>query len=90
MTVSVRVKATAGIKWECLQYRAENQYLDFETLPMTLTNEKDTFEATIPADEIDNVYDLMYLIEMMDNNGHGFIYPDLNRETPYKIVYFER
>jgi len=57
---------------------------------MTLTNEKDTFEATIPADAIDTVYDLMYLIEMMDNNRHGFIYPDLNRETPYKIVRFER
>ena len=90
VTVSVRVKAPAGIKWVRLQYRAVNQYLDFETLPMTLTNEKDTFEATIPADAIDTVYDLMYLIEMMDNNGHGFIYPDLNKETPYEIVRFAR
>jgi hypothetical protein len=28
----------------------------------------------------------MYLIEVMDNNGNGRIYPDLNKETPYRFV----
>jgi hypothetical protein len=28
----------------------------------------------------------MYLIEVMDNNGRGKIYPDLNKELPYVIV----
>jgi hypothetical protein len=28
----------------------------------------------------------MYLIEVMDNNGNGRIYPDLNKETPYVFV----
>jgi hypothetical protein len=32
----------------------------------------------------------MYLVEVMNNNGKGFIYPDLNRETPYKVVNFIR
>ena len=86
LTVKISVSAPAGIKWVRLQYRAVNQYLDFETLPMTLTGGKNTYEATIPSDKIDTAYDLMYLIEMMDANGRGFIYPDLNRETPYFII----
>jgi len=88
--VKINVTAPAGIKWVHLQYRAVNQYLDFTMLPMTPTGEKNTFEVTIPADKIDTTYDLMYLIEMFDNNGHGFIYPNLNKETPYQIIHFER
>ena len=90
VTVKINVSAPAGVKWVHLQYRAVNQYLDFTMLPMTPANEKNTFEATIPADRIDTTYDLMYLIEVMDNNGRGFIYPDLNKETPYEIVHFIR
>ena len=55
-------------------------------LPMLPANDKDFYEAVIPADKIDSTFNLMYLIEMMDNNGHGFIYPDLNKETPYVVV----
>ncbi len=28
----------------------------------------------------------MYLIEVMDNNDNGKIYPDLNKETPHIVV----
>jgi hypothetical protein len=28
----------------------------------------------------------MYLIEVMDKNGRGIIYPDFNKEMPYRIV----
>jgi hypothetical protein len=28
----------------------------------------------------------MYYIEAMDTHGHGVIYPDLERRTPYIIV----
>ena len=90
VTVRINVSAPAGVKWVHLQYRAVNQYLDFTMLPMIPTSEKNTFEAIIPADKINTKYDLMYLIEVMDNNGRGFIYPDLNKETPYRIVHFER
>ncbi|SEK66231.1 hypothetical protein [Parapedobacter koreensis] len=88
ITIQVRVHAPAGLKWVHLQYRAMNQYKDFEMLPMSATGEKDLFQAIIPADQVDPQYDLMYLIEMMDMNGKGFIYPDLNKETPYKIIHF--
>jgi hypothetical protein len=89
-TIKIRVSAPAGVKWVRLQYRAVNQYKDFEMLPMTLTNERNMYQATIPADKMDARYNLMYLVEMMDNNGKGFIYPDLNKETPYKVVNFIR
>ena len=90
VTVRIKVTAPAGVKWAHLQYRAMNQYLDFTMLPMTPTAEKNVYEATVPADKINTVYDLMYLIEVMDNKGRGYIYPDLNKETPYVIVHFER
>jgi len=48
------------------------------------------YQATIPADQINPTWDLMYLLEFMDNNNKGFIYPDLNKETPYVIVKLER
>ena len=89
VTIKARVNAPAGVKWVRLQYRAVNQYRDFEMLPMVAAGDG-TFQATIPADKINTVYDLMYLIEMMDNNGKGFIYPDLNKETPYVIVHLDR
>jgi hypothetical protein len=90
VAIKIKVSAPAGVKWVHLQYRAVNQYKDFEMLPMTLTSEKDVYQATIPAEKIDTRYNLMYLVEVMDNNGKGFIYPDLNRETPYKVVNFIR
>ena len=90
ITIKITVSAPAGIKWIRLQYRAVNQYLDFTTLPMDAADEPNTFQATIPADMIDTKYDLMYLIEMMDNQERGFIYPDLNKETPYVVVEFVR
>ncbi|MDR1407523.1 MAG: hypothetical protein LBJ23_05695 [Tannerella sp.] len=89
VTVTAEIDAPAGIKWVRLQYRAVNQYRDFEMLPMTAEGTH-TFRATIPAGKIDSQYDLMYLIEMMDRNGKGFIYPDFNRETPYRIVRLKR
>ncbi len=89
VTIKVKVSAPTGLKWVRLQYRAVNQYKDFEMLPMIATGENNTFQATIPANFIDPQYDLMYLIEMMDRNGKGFIYPDFNEETPYKIIKVE-
>lgn len=86
LTVSVQVSAPAGVKWVRLRYRNVNQDLDYQTLPMLPAAEKDSYQATIPADQIKPQWDMMYLIEVMDNNGKGSIYPDLNKQTPYQIV----
>jgi hypothetical protein len=84
--IGVKVTASAGVKWVHLLYRNVNQDVDYQTLPMELSDEKDTYQATVPAEQINPKWDFMYLIEFMDNNGKGKIYPDLNKEMPYRIV----
>jgi len=86
--VKIRVKASAprGIKWARLSYRAVNQQLEYKHLPMKPNTQTGEYEALIPASEIDPEYDMMYYIELMDKSGRGRIYPDLNKETPYKII----
>jgi hypothetical protein len=86
ITIGVKVTASAGVKWVHLLYRNVNQDVDYQTLPMELSDEKDTYQATVPAEQINPKWDFMYLIEFMDNNRKGKIYPDLNKETPYRIV----
>lgn len=86
LVIRVQVSAPAGVKWVRLRYRGVNQGLEYQTLPMMPTAEKDTYQATVTASQIDPQWDWMYLIEVMDNNGKGSIYPDLNQETPYRMV----
>lgn len=86
LTVSMKVTATAGVKWVKLVYRNVNQDLAYQTLPMLQAGEKDLYQVIVPSEQINPKWDFMYLIEVMDNNGIGKIYPDLNRETPYIIV----
>ena len=86
ITINVKASAAAGIKWVHLRYRAVNQTKDYLTLPMLPTGVKNEYSATIPADQIDPKFNLMYLVEIMGNNNKGFIYPDFNKETPYEVV----
>ncbi len=90
LVVRIKISAEAGIKWVRLLYRSVNQDLEYLTLPMTPAMEKDTYQAIVPANKIDPSYDLMYLVEMVDNKGRGFIYPDFNQEMPYAIVKLKR
>ena len=86
LTVRTKVTGVNGIKWVNLRYRPVNQMFEYATLRMASTNEKDMYEATIPIQDINPRFDLMYFIEVMDNNGNGKIYPDLNKQTPYVVV----
>jgi hypothetical protein len=86
ITINVKVSAPAGVKWVRLRYRSVNQEQDYQTLQMRPAGEKDVYEVVVPAEQIDPTWDFMYLIEVMDNNSKGKIYPDLNKETPYRIV----
>jgi hypothetical protein len=86
ITINVKVSAPAGVKWVRLQYRNVNQYEDFNMLPMMPTGIKDTYSVMVPASEINPNWDFMYLIEVMNKKGRGFIYPDLNKETPYIVT----
>ncbi len=53
---------------------------------MVKTNKQDVYEAVVPGKDVEAKRDFMYLIEVMDKNGNGKIYPDLEHETPYIVV----
>jgi hypothetical protein len=86
--VNIRLRASAprGIKWIRLCYRAVNQQLEYKNLPMEPDGTPHGYRAVIPVAGIDTHYDLMYYIALMDKDDHGRIFPDLNKETPYKII----
>jgi hypothetical protein len=86
LAITAQVRAPSGIKWVRLRFRSVNQHEDYRTLPMLPTSDRDGYRAVIPPEHIVPTWDLMYLIEVMDNRGHGRIYPDLNTETPYLVV----
>ncbi len=88
--IRVTVKARNGIRWVRLRYRAVNQHLDYSMVPMQGSAGGDEFHAVVQASEIDPRFDFMYFLEVMDEEGHGMIYPDLEKETPYMIVKINR
>jgi hypothetical protein len=90
ITISAEAHAPSGIKWIHLRYRSVNQYLDYKTLPMQPTGTDGHYEATISANEIPSTWDFMYLFEVMDNQGNGAIYPDLNKTSPFVVVHLVR
>jgi hypothetical protein len=73
-----------------LRYRSVNQQEDYRTLPMVAVNNKGQYQAVVPAEQVLSKWDFMYLIEVMDNQGNGKIYPDMNKETPYVVVHLLR
>ena len=89
-TIKVKVNAPAGVKWVRLRYRNVNQEQDYQTMPLLATGEKDTYQAIVPASQINPKWDFMYYLQVMDNRGNGRIYPDLNKETPYIITTLKR
>ena len=84
--ITVKVTNPVGVKWVSLSFRSVNQDVEYRNIPMFPNGKKDTFEATIPTEQINSSYDFMYFIKVMDNDRNGCIYPDLNKETPYFIV----
>jgi len=86
LAISAEVRDRSGVKWVRLRYRNVNQQEDYRTLPMLPAGEKDHYQAEIPAEHVVPTWDVMYFIEVMDNQGNGQIHPDLNRETPYIVV----
>jgi hypothetical protein len=90
LTITAEAHAPSGIKWVRLRYRSVTQFEDYRTLPMLPTDAAGHFQATVPAEDVSPKWDFMYLFEVMDNQGHGRIYPDLNQTTPYIVVRLAR
>ncbi len=80
----------SGVRWVRLRYRGVNQHQDFRTLPMLPSGEEGVYRAEIPASHIRREWDLMYLVEVMDERDNGAIYPDLEQEAPYVVVRLNR
>ena len=90
LTITAQVRDPSGVKWVRLRYRNVNQHEDYRTLSMLPAGDPDRYLAVVPAEHVVPDWDLMYLIEVMDNRGNGQIYPDFNRETPYIVVRLSR
>jgi hypothetical protein len=86
LVVRASVSSPAGVRWIHLRYRHLNQHEDYESVDMTRDAASGLYTARIPADFIDPHWDLMYYVEIVDANGTGRIYPDLDIETPYVVV----
>jgi hypothetical protein len=65
-----------------LHYRAMNQLAPFRILEAPAGRAA----FTIPGEEIDGRYDLMYYFEALDAQGAGWFYPDPADATPYFVV----
>jgi hypothetical protein len=88
--VKVKVTAPEGVKWIRLRYRHLNQKEDYQAAEMALDTESGTYSASIPASFVDAQWDLMYFVEIVDRKGNGRMYPDLEVETPYKVLSVKR
>jgi hypothetical protein len=90
LEVAARVTAPAGVKWVRLRYRHATQYEDYQTAEMTLDPKTGNYTARIPPAFADPKWDLMYFIEVVDKNGSGRMFPDLEVETPYVVIAAKR
>lgn len=90
ITITANVRDPGGVKWVRLLYRSVTQFQDYKTLEMVKTDKKDEYKAVVPGEDVEAKWDFMYLIEVMDKNGNGKIYPDLEHETPYVVVKLKR
>ena len=88
--VQTKVVAPAGVKWIRLRYRHLNQKEDYQTAEMALNPKSGTYEASIPGAFVTPEWDLMYYVEIVDRDGNGRIYPDLEVATPYLVVGVKR
>jgi len=84
--VKAKVTAPTGVKSIRLRYRHVNQKEDYQSVDMTFNPRSGTYDGAIPDAFIDPRWDLMYFVEIVDHKGVGRNYPDLEVETPYKVV----
>ena len=85
MFVRAQVTDSSGVESVHVRYRGVNQHQDFHKLRLLPTGQGDWYEAVIPGDHIDDRWDFMSYLEVMDKYGNGAIHPDLDKQTPYII-----
>ena len=90
LDVTARVWDPSGVKWVRLRYRHVTQFEDYKSEDMRYDPRTGRWSATIPGPFIVPQWDLMYFVEVMDTQGNGRMYPDMEVETPYVIVELNR
>jgi hypothetical protein len=88
--VSAQVNASQGLKRIQLRYRHLTQWEDYETVAMSRDPKSGSYVGRIPGSFVQSQWDLMYFVEVVDQNGMGRIYPDLEVEAPYVVVRVRR
>jgi len=86
LKIAANVKDPSGVKWVRVRYRSVNQSHEFKTLTMLPTGKSGEYQALIPGEHVMTRWDFMFFFEVMDTQGNGKIYPDLDRVTPYIVV----
>jgi hypothetical protein len=90
LLIRAKVTSSAGLKWVQVLYRPVDQTRNYETLDLKAVDTNGNYEATIPAVKINPRFDFMYFFQVMDDQHHGMMFPDFNRQTPYFIVHLKR
>jgi hypothetical protein len=86
LEISAGVHSAAPVKWVRLRYRHLTQYEDYETVEMTLDAKTGLYTGRIPQAFATPNWALMYFVEVVDQNGAGRIFPDLETQTPYVVI----
>jgi hypothetical protein len=81
LSLEVQVSGAPKIRTVRLHYRAVNQMTAFKMLEAA-----PGAKFTIPAEDIQDRWDLMYYFEVIDDQQAGWFHPDPLRETPYYVV----
>ncbi|MFC1762195.1 hypothetical protein ACFL6U_08945, partial [Planctomycetota bacterium] len=90
LTVVAKVTDPSGIARVSLRYRHLTQFEDYQTAEMQVDPQTGLWSGTIPGDFITPEWDLMYYLEVQDNQRNGRMAPDLDDEMPYVVVELER
>jgi hypothetical protein len=90
LTIVCQAADPSGISSAHLRYRHLTQFEDYRTVEMQQDPETGLWSGTIPGDFITPEWDLMYFVEVLDNQGNGRMVPDLDEEMPYVVVELKR
>ena len=88
LTVSADIEAPGRSRRVELHYRRMHQAEDWATVRMHAAG-RGHYEAVVPGAAIDEDWDLMYAVSVIDDQGNHAFYPDLDRRAPYVVVRVE-
>ena len=82
LSVQVQISPGRDVSSVGLHYRPVNQLAKFKTIE----NAAGRTSFTIPAEDVSPKWDLMYYLEVLNNEGSGWFQPDPHVTTPYYLV----